>query len=197
METGIAAMQEEANSSKVGQTESKHTEISKAPLSCRPAAGFKMILVAREPNCLELRPSGSSLFLHGIAPLIFLFLIAQLETDWWWVLAAVLLVIIEWVRILRAIFRSWVRFDRKGNLLTLGRSFLSINHPLKDVIAVQLLKETLWLGFYQLNLVLAHPTGRRVNLYAFWKSNLVAKAGQDIANFLGVPLLDEIQGEKA
>ncbi len=187
-------MQKESDSSP--EAESKRAEISNVPLSRRPSAGFKMVLVPVEPNCLELRPSGSSLFLHGISLLILLVIMVQFSMDWWWVLLLVLIVIVELVRILRAALSSWVRFDRERNVLTLGRSFLSVNHPLADVVAVQLLKETGWLGFYQLNLVFARPTGHRVNLYAFWKPNLVSKTGQDIAEFLSVPLLDEIQSEK-
>jgi hypothetical protein len=187
-------MQKESDSSP--ETESKRAEISNVPLSRRPSAGFKMVLVAPEPNCLELRPSSLSLFLHGISPLILLLVLVQNSWDWWWIVFAALIMIVEFVRILRAVFASWVRFDRNRDMLTLGRSFLSVNHPLEDVTAVQLLKETMWLGFYQLNLVLADHPGHRVNLYAFWKPNLVSKTGQDIANFLSVPLLDEIQSEK-
>jgi len=184
-------MQKESDSSP--QAESKRAEISNVPLSRRPAAGFRMVLVAAQPNFLELHPS---LLLHVISLLILLVIVVQFETDRWWILLVILIVIVELVRILRAVMSSWARFDRERNVLTLGRSFLSVSHPLVDVVAVQLLKETGWLGFYQLNLVLAHPAGHRVNLYAFWKPNLVSKTGQDIANFLSVPLLDEIQSEK-
>jgi len=166
-------MQKESDSSP--QAESKRAEISNVPLSRRPSAGFKMVLVVPEANCLELRPSSLSLFLQGISPLILLLVLVQFSEDWLWIIFAVLIMIVELVRILRAVFSSWVRFDRERNVLTLGRSLLSENQPLEDVIAVQLLKETGWLGFYQLNLVLANPAGRRVNLCAFWKSNVVPR----------------------
>ena len=194
-------MEKESDSSSVGQVEAKHPDISTEPLS-RTATypwplSWEVRVVEAAPNCLELRPSNWSLFAQGILILMFLLLLARdiVLKHWWWVVLWAVLLVGEFLMTIGG-FRSWVRLDRNTNSLTLGRRFRSVNQALGDVVTVQLLKETMGFGRYQLNLVFADPSRPRLNLCASRKSDAIRKMGQAIADFLNVPLLDQTQQVK-
>jgi hypothetical protein len=116
-------------------------------------------------------------------------------------------------------FRRWVRFDRRTGLLTISRRPLGFrrslqvvaSRPLTDIAAVQLLhagwkSENVEVGepgtpgsvvhrgyhSYQLNLVLNDPAEPRLNLCSHADRTWMRDAGQRLAEFLGVPLVDQI-----
>jgi hypothetical protein len=115
-------------------------------------------------------------------------------------------------------FQRWIRFDRRAGLLTIscrpyGFCPLQVvrSRPLTDLVCIQLL----YTGFhseltvsgeagtpgsvlhqsyhsYQLNLVFDDPEEPRYNLamHSDWK--WVREAGQKLADFLGVPVADQL-----
>ncbi|HVS34842.1 MAG TPA: hypothetical protein VMS17_04615 [Gemmataceae bacterium] len=97
------------------------------------------------------------------------------------------------------------RFDRRTGLLTLGWSGFKGKHPLEKVLAVQLIPgglversplSSFWGGehhvSYQLNLVIADAREDRLNLTDDTDLEWTRQAGQQIADFLDVPLIDQI-----
>jgi hypothetical protein len=89
-------------------------------------------------------------------------------------------------------------FDRQAELLTLGWLGLKGKYPLPNVLGVQLVPGGLVAeGFgesvsYQLNLVLADIYEDRLNLTHSSDLSWTRQAGEQIADFLGVPLIDQI-----
>jgi hypothetical protein len=106
---------------------------------------------------------------------------------------------------LRILFgASRVRFDRATGLMTFGPVWSRQSWPLSDVIAVQLLSdnfssdeecqeppETTAIKYYQLNLVLDHMDRPRVNVARHLGDSWSRRAGKQLADFLGVPLVDQ------
>jgi hypothetical protein len=69
--------------------------------------------------------------------------------------------------------------------------------PLQQVLAVQLIQDPApRRPVYQLNLVLDDEQQRRMNLSNHNNWEATRHAGKELAAFLGVPLLDEVSGEK-
>lgn len=116
-------------------------------------------------------------------------------------------------------FKRWIRFDRRAGLLTISRQPFGFRKPLRvvqsrpltDLVCIQLL----YVGFhsesmetgeagtpgsvlhqsyhsYQLNLVFDDPEEPRLNLatHSDWK--WMREAGQRLADFLGVPVADQL-----
>jgi hypothetical protein len=104
--------------------------------------------------------------------------------------------------------KSWLlyrdEFDRQAGLLTLGWFGLKGTHPLAQVLAIQLIpgglvdRPTGPFGrsgeqvSYQLNLVIADAYEDRINLTDDSDLQWTRQAGQQVAEFLGVPLIDQI-----
>jgi hypothetical protein len=100
----------------------------------------------------------------------------------------------------------WYRdhFDRQAGLLTLGWFGLKGTYPLAKVLAVQLVPGGLVdkaagpFGrggervSYQMNLVVADAYQDRLNLTDDSDLEWTRQAGQQVADFLGVPLIDQI-----
>jgi hypothetical protein len=116
-------------------------------------------------------------------------------------------------------FKRWARFDRRAGLLTMSRrpfgfwSPLQVvqSRPLTDLVCIQLLyggfhSESTEIGepgtpgsvihpnyhSYQLNLVFDDPKEPRYNLatHSDWK--WIREAGQKLADFLGIPVADQL-----
>jgi hypothetical protein len=95
-------------------------------------------------------------------------------------------------------------FDRQARLLTLGRVGDKETYPLAKVLAIQLVPAGLVHEFarpfrrggervsYQLNLVLADTDQDRLNLTHDSDLEWARQAGAQLADFLGVPLIDQI-----
>jgi hypothetical protein len=100
--------------------------------------------------------------------------------------------------------RYRARFDRQAGRLTLGWFGLKGTYPLARILAMQLipagLVENAAAPFggggehvsYQLNLVMADAYEDRLNITEDSDLGLTRQAGQQVADFLGVPLLDQI-----
>jgi hypothetical protein len=96
------------------------------------------------------------------------------------------------------------RFDRQAGRLTLGWFGLKGTYPLARVLAVQLIPGGLAQKTpapfrrggecvsYQLNLVMADAYEDRLNITEDADLAWTRQAGQQVADFLGVPLLDQI-----
>jgi hypothetical protein len=95
-------------------------------------------------------------------------------------------------------------FDRRAGLLTLGWFGLKGTYPLAKVLAIQLVpgglvdKAPAPFGrgvervSYQLNLVIADTYEDRLNLTNDFDLAWTRQAGQQVADFLGVPVIDQI-----
>jgi len=91
------------------------------------------------------------------------------------------------------------KFDRDRGLLCLRRVGSSRHYPLERVRAIQLIPGG-WHGngtrprffTYQLNVVLDDPDRPRINLTNNTNWEVTWRAGSELAEFLGVPLLDEV-----
>lgn len=117
-------------------------------------------------------------------------------------------------------FKRWVRFDRRTGLLTISRRHFGFrgslqiiqSRPLTDVVCVQLLYGGFHSGSveigqsgapgsvvyenyhsYQLNLVFDDRDEPRCNLatHSDWK--WMREAGQKLAGFLGIPVVDHLE----
>jgi hypothetical protein len=105
---------------------------------------------------------------------------------------------------LKRLLLYWDHFDRQAGLLTLGWVGLKETYPLAKVLAVQLvpggLVEKAPGSFgrggervsYQMNLVMADIYEDRLNLTNDSDLDWTRKAGQQVADFLGVPVIDQI-----
>jgi hypothetical protein len=99
-------------------------------------------------------------------------------------------------------------FDRQAGLLTLGWFGLKGTYPLANVLAVQLIPGGLVdrpagpFGHgresvsYQLNLVTADAHQDRLNLTEDADLEWSRRSGQQLADFLGVPLIDQVADEE-
>jgi hypothetical protein len=96
------------------------------------------------------------------------------------------------------------QFDRQAGLLTLGWFGLKGTHPLANILGIQLVPgglidgadTPLWRSgervSYQMNLVMADVYQDRLNLTDDSDLPWTRRAGQQLAEFLGVPLIDQI-----
>jgi hypothetical protein len=116
-------------------------------------------------------------------------------------------------------FRRWVCFDRGNGVMTISRRPFSLrqglqvirSRPLKDIVCVQLLdagwqSQNVEIGepgtpgsvlhrnwhSYQFNLVMDDPHEPRPNLCGHSDVKWMREAGQRLAGFLGVPLIDRL-----
>jgi len=116
-------------------------------------------------------------------------------------------------------FHRWVRFDRRTGLMTVSRRPVGFrrrlqavrSHRLADIVGVQLMyagwqSEAVEIGepgapgsvtyrnyhAYQLNLVVADRAEPRLNLCSHSDPAWMREAGQRLAGFLGVPVLDQL-----
>jgi hypothetical protein len=87
-------------------------------------------------------------------------------------------------------------FDRQAGQLTLGRFGRKRTYPLAKVLAVQLVPGGLIKNnqrlIYQLNLVMADPFLDRLNLTNDSDLEWTRQAGRQVADFLGVAMIDQI-----
>jgi serine/threonine protein kinase/WD40 repeat protein len=104
-----------------------------------------------------------------------------------------------------------VHFDANLRWMTFGPFWARQRRPLTDIVAVQLVSETVPERLppsrerlpktaattrYQLNLVLDDPDLPRINVVDRDDRAWVEQAGKQLAEFLAVPLLDQIPGTK-
>jgi hypothetical protein len=104
-----------------------------------------------------------------------------------------------------------VRFDADLGWMTFGTTWARQQRPLTDIVAVQLLSEVVpeppppddekppkatATTRYQMNLVLDDPDMPRLNLADHGERAWTRQAGKRLADFLAVPLIDQIQDEK-
>ncbi len=85
-------------------------------------------------------------------------------------------------------------FDREAGRMRVSRSARN-ERPLRDVLAVQLIEQPRGRKIgttYQINLVLDDIRRPRVNLSNHTDLEATRTDGADLANFLGVPLLDDV-----
>ena len=122
--------------------------------------------------------------------------------------ALVIIVLLGALSQLSAFFKPLLlhrdRFDRQAGLLTLGWFGRKGTHPLAKVLAVQLVPGGLVVKTpgpfgrggervsYQLNLVMADANQDRLNLTDDSDLKWTRHAGQRVADFLGVPVIDQI-----
>jgi hypothetical protein len=97
--------------------------------------------------------------------------------------------------LMELLFRR-VRFDRAEGTLSLGSGPLRTTHPLRHVLAVQVVHDTehvcsdgSW-EVYQLNLVVDDPDRRRLHVSSNSDAEWTRQTGRRLAEFLRVPLLD-------
>ncbi len=120
----------------------------------------------------------------------------------WTALIVLLVGVLAQIAALWPMLRYRDRFDRRTGLLTLGWAGFKGKHPLEKVLAVQLSPGGLvdkspmanWGGehVYQLNLVMADAHQDRLNLTDDTDLQWTRQAGQQLADFLGVTLIDQI-----
>jgi hypothetical protein len=157
-----------------------------------------------------------------IAPIIatVFWFIEALENGVWSIFFLSVVLVFMFVLLLGSLsapgrFKRWVQFDRRAGLLTINRRLFGFRRrlqvvqvrPLRDLVCIQLLYE----GFhsteigepgtpgsvidyrsYQLNLVFDDPKDPRYNLttHSDWK--WMREAGQTLADFLGIPVADQL-----
>jgi hypothetical protein len=106
---------------------------------------------------------------------------------------------------------SRVRFHRGTGLMTFGPLWSRQSRPLSDIVAVQILSHIVpperipppgghrsprrrSVKAYQMNLVLDDAYTPRVNVAFNGDQSWTRRAGKQLADFLGVPLVDQTQG---
>ena len=88
-----------------------------------------------------------------------------------------------------------VRADRTSRALTVGRGAAERRHPFDDLAALQVCSRAVanakhpYVAF-ELNLILTDPPGERISLTCHANSEALQRDATDLAEFLGVPLLD-------
>jgi hypothetical protein len=140
-----------------------------------------------------------AMFVTGLGALLFLVWLRQgpVALALWWD-KAVVLMIVALVKIAvskrRLLYRD--HFDRQAGQLTLGWFGRKRSYPLAEVLAVQLvpggLIENNQRLIYQLNLVMADPFLDRLNLTNDSDLEWTRQAGRQVADFLGVAMIDQI-----
>jgi hypothetical protein len=197
-------------------------EISRTPLSSGIATVARPVLRLVSSHALILRPrlTASWTAVFWLLPVVVLFLpdggtdLGGMLRLLWQAghalpLGFVLLLLTPLVLYLRPLVNQRVRFDRRTGLLTLGWFGRKGRRRLGDVRAVQLLpgglappdSSTGFLGVasrggptlaYQINLVLEGPGESRLNLTNWPDWEWTRRAGQRLADFLQVPLADQV-----
>jgi hypothetical protein len=121
-----------------------------------------------------------------------------------WLLIVLLGVLGQFSAFLKPLLLYRDYFDRKAGLLTLGCFGFKGTYPLAKILAVQLvpggLADKVRNPFgraedrvcYQLNLVIADAYEDRLNLTNDSELEWTRQAGQQVADFLGVPVIDQI-----
>jgi hypothetical protein len=129
---------------------------------------------------------------------------AGLQGQATWLLIVLLGALSQFSLLLKPLLLYRDHFDRQAGLLTLGWVGLKGTHPLAKVLAVQLVpgglvdKAPAPFGrggervSYQLNLVMADTYQDRLNLTNDSDLKWTRQAGQQVADFLGVPVIDQI-----
>jgi hypothetical protein len=102
----------------------------------------------------------------------------------------------------RRLLIYWNQFDKRAGLLTRGWVSVNETYPLEKILAVQLIPGGLIAKTsdlrggecvsYQLNLVMADVYEDRLNLTDIADLEWTRLAGQQVADFLGVPVIDQI-----
>jgi hypothetical protein len=141
-----------------------------------------------------------------------------LEVPYWVGFGVLLLVLAAYVFVVRQILSSlrWIRFDRRAGLMTVQRKVgfrrrtqTDRTRQLSEVVAVQLLYEgyhsedqtisdgpggTLYHRFnaYQFNLIIDDPKEPRFHVTSHSDWQWMRQAGQRLADFLKVPLVDQL-----
>lgn len=94
------------------------------------------------------------------------------------------------------------QFDRCQGLMTYGRPWSVQTRPLADILAVQVIfggrhqsSDSGGYNTYQLNLVFKDPPRSRLNLSNHSDRQWTQEAGRRLAEFLKVPLLDQLSPE--
>src|SRR5262249_12365132 len=104
-----------------------------------------------------------------------------------------------------------VRFDRAAGVMTFGPVWDRRSRPLSDVVAVQLVTQSLLteltrppaqfgadsqkfdVKFYQMNLVLDNAAPPRLSVATYRDQKQARQAGHQLADFLRIPLVDQIE----
>jgi hypothetical protein len=107
-----------------------------------------------------------------------------------------------------------VRFDRAAGVMMFGPIWDQRSRPLSDIVAVQLVTQNLLsefnlppaqfgedsqkfdVKFYQMNLVLDNADTPRLSVASYRDQTQAHQAGQQLAEFLGIPLVDQIEATK-
>lgn len=195
-----------------GETASALEELSRSPLPAgRASIRGPARVVLKGDHCLVLRPRlpgkwrllASAVLVPGMFFCLFWFLWFRaggqgLPVGW------LLVGLLSLFSALKPLLLYRDQFDRQAGVLTLGLFGLKGRYPLADVLAVQLIPGGLVdmtpgpFGRggehvnYQLNLVMADTYQDRLNLTDDTDLEWTRQAGQQIADFLGVPLIDQI-----
>jgi hypothetical protein len=178
-------------------------EEGKEDLRVREENLLPAVVVQPDVHSLVIRPSawsyGCLLLLAPLSPLLFRF---RLKGLWHGIRG----------QIRKLCGASRVRFHRGTGLMTSGPIWSRQSRPLSDIVAVQLLSrvvsteeipplegsqeppETVELKECQMNLVLDDAHTPRVNVAVHWDEAWSRRAGKRLADFLGVPLVDQIPG---
>jgi hypothetical protein len=106
-----------------------------------------------------------------------------------------------------------VRFDRGAGRITFGPVWARQGRPLSDIVAVQLVSDivsvpitpirgseeppkSFSMNRFQINLVFDDGNTPRINVTELEDPAWTRQTGKQLADFLGVPLVDQIPGAK-
>lgn len=178
------------------------------------AISIRLVTLAQpDPDLLVIKPSALSRLL--LTPFMLGLPLAVSAVFWWnfgqmaqqigvWGAVLVCLAPLAFLPLTLVSRSGQFRFDRLRRALTYGRIWSRKTKPFSDILAVQVIfggrheatdpDTHITRGFetYQLNLVLKDPPGSRINVSNHPGRRWTQEAGQRLAEFLGVPLLDQL-----